>query len=293
MLSLADIPMARILTAICLSFLLSPVLAQHVQEEVLHTLFLIGDGGEPYVKDGPLGKALSEKIRSTVGNSTVLFLGDNVYPRGLPDKESVKYALAESALRTQVEFIHGLNAKGIFIPGNHDWQHWGKNGLEYIRNQQQWIDSLKDQRITLLPQNGCPGPVQVSLGAKTVLIILDTQWFLHQWDKPKDTELCNATTTSEVLTMVEDIFRSNPGKRIIIAAHHPLITYGEHGGIFTWKAHIFPLEEITDYLYIPLPVLGSIYPLYRRWFGHIQDTAHPVYKEFSKALRRIMSLYPG
>ncbi|MEX2232075.1 MAG: BamA/TamA family outer membrane protein [Cyclobacteriaceae bacterium] len=285
--------MVRILTTICLSFFLSPVLAQGGEDDVVHTLFLVGDAGEPYVKDSPFGEALSEKIRLARGNSTVLFLGDNVYPRGLPDKKSPNYELAESSLQTQVGFIHGLDATGIFIPGNHDWQQWGRRGLEYLRNQQQWIDSLKDHRITLLPQNGCPGPVQVSLGDKSVLVILDTQWFLHQWDKPKDTELCNATTTSEVLTMVEDIFRSNPGKRIIIAAHHPLITYGEHGGIYTWKAHIFPLEEITKYLYIPLPVVGSIYPLYRRWFGHIQDTAHPVYKEFGKALQRIMAQYPG
>src|SRR5688500_10923291 len=185
--------MALILKAICLSFFLSHLLSIRGQHQISHTLFMIGDLAKPYLQDSALGKALYEKIRSTAGNSTVLFLGDNVYPGGLPYKESTKFALAELALQTQVGFIQGLNAKGIFIPGNHDWQHWGKNGLEYLKNQQQWIDSLKDQRITLLPRNGCPGPVQVSLSDKTVLIILDTQWFLHQWDKPKDTEMCNAT----------------------------------------------------------------------------------------------------
>lgn len=281
-------------TSVTLLLLLSVSLAhsQPAGRTPTHTLFLVGDAGEPYVKESPLGTVLRQKI-ARAGNATVLFLGDNVYPRGLPEEGSPNYPLAESALRTQVEFVRGLGARAIFIPGNHDWQHWGRKGLEYIRRQQAWLDSLHDERITLLPRDGCPGPVQINLDERNILVILDTQWFLHQWDKNEDADICNATTTTETLTLVEDIFQRNPDKRIIIAAHHPLVTYGEHGGVFTWKAHLFPLTEINDRLYIPLPVLGSIYPLYRRWFGHLQDTSHPLYKEFSNALQDIMRQHPG
>jgi len=282
-----------LLITLLVCFFASEIRAQGKENAVVHSLFLVGDAGEPYVKDSPLGNVLREKIRQAGENSAVLFLGDNVYPRGLPPHHSKKYARAESALRTQVEFVQGLETKTIFIPGNHDWGHWGKKGLAYILNQQQWIDSLKDKNIALLPRNGCPGPVQVLLNDKTLLVILDTQWFLHRWIKPGDTDLCHPGTTDAVLSMVEDIFRNNPGKRIIVAGHHPLITYGEHGGIFSWKAHIFPLTELADYLYIPLPLIGSIYPLYRKWFGHIQDTANPVYKKFRKPLQDIIRQYPG
>lgn len=275
------------------AFLVAECPAQQADTSVAHTLFLIGDAGEPYVKHGPLGKVLRREIATAGKNSTVLFLGDNVYPTGLPEKDSKKYPLAEQALQTQVDFVQGLETNSIFIPGNHDWDQWGKDGLEYIINQQQWIDSLQDNRITMLPRNGCPGPVQIPLTNKSILVILDTQWFLHKWRKPKDSALCNATTRREALRLVEDIFKNNPGKRILVAAHHPLITYGEHGGVFTWKAHIFPLEEITDYLYIPLPIIGSLYPLYRKCFGHRQDTAHPVYRKFSEPLQTIMARYPG
>lgn len=278
------------------SLLVSFGFSQSADSAVSHTVFLVGDGGEPYVKDNPIAKVLTERISGAPGKSTVLFLGDNVYPAGLPThdaKISRKHELALLSLRTQVGFIQDPDARAIFIPGNHDWAHWGKNGLEFIRNQQAWIDSLKDDRITMLPQNGCPGPIQVPLDDNTLLLILDTQWFLHQYDKPRDADLCNGTTTAEVLTLVEDIFRNNRDKRIIVAAHHPLITYGEHGGIFTWRAHIFPLTEVSEHLYIPLPVIGSIYPFYRRWLGHLQDTAHPLYEEFADALMNIMRRYPG
>ena len=285
--------MLKFTVALLLSCILLPALAQHRDTTVSYTLFMVGDAGEPYVKDTPIGDVLAKKIADVSGRSAVLFLGDNIYPAGLPAKDSRKYDEAEGAIRTQVDFLRGLDTRGIFIPGNHDWAHWGKRGLEYITYQQQWIDSLKDERITLLPRNGCPGPVQIPLSDNTLLVILDTQWFLHQWDKRRDADLCDVTTTSEALIMVENIFRTNRGKRIIVAAHHPLITYGEHGGIFTWKAHIFPLEEMTKYVYLPLPVIGSIYPLYRKWFGHIQDTSHPLYKNFADGLRQIMGQYPG
>ena len=268
-------------------------LSQSGDTTTVSTLFLVGDAGEPYVKDSPLGKVLTREIRQSPGASMVLFLGDNIYPAGLPEEHSVNYNLAQSSLKTQAGFIQGENTRGIFIPGNHDWQHWGKKGREYLLNQQQWLDSLKDHRIKMLPRDGCPGPVTINLNDNTILLILDTQWFIHQWDKPSDADLCNATTTAEVLTLVEDVFKTNPGKRIIMAAHHPLVTYGEHGGIFTWKAHIFPLEEFAQHLYIPLPGIGSFYPLYRKWFGHIQDTAHPLNKEFAEALMNIMRQYPG
>ena len=284
--------MTKILQCIVLCFLVWDAFPQH-GDSVLHTVFLAGDGGEPHIKDTPFGTVLANRIRAAGGNATALFLGDNIYPRGLPDSDSRFYAEAESILKTQTGFVQGLDTKTIFIPGNHDWHHWGRRGLEYVINQQRWIDSLRNENITFLPRDGCPGPVEVPLNERSILVILDTQWFLHQWDKTRDEERCSAVTTADVMMRVEDIFRRNPGKRIIIAAHHPLITYGEHGGIFTWKAHIFPLEEISKGLYIPLPVLGSVYPLYRKWLGHMQDTQHPTYKVFSDALQRIMRHYPG
>jgi len=261
---------------------------------ITHSIFLIGDGGELYVKDDPISRRLPRHLASAPGDVIVLFLGDNIYPAGLPDRGHKHYAIAEQSLSTQVGWISKAGVRGIFIPGNHDWQHWGRKGWDYILNQQAWLDSLRDPRITSLPRNGCPGPVQIPLNAHTRLVILDTQWFLHKWEKPTDRGTCGVTNLEEVMLEVEEIFRSNPDERFIIAAHHPLITYGEHGGVFTWKAHLFPLHNKTrPRLYLPLPVLGSIYVLYRSWIGHRQDTPHPQYKQFGRALQRIMRAYPN
>jgi hypothetical protein len=261
--------------------------------EVTHTIFLVGDGGEPYVKDDPLSAVIRACVKDAGEKTTVLYLGDNVYPKGLAYEGERLREQGEEILKNQVNWIKGLPAKGYFIPGNHDWHHWGRKGLEYIQNQQRWLDSLRDARISLIPRDGCPGPVTINLDDQTLLVIIDTQWILHEWDKPGEESSCQAKTIPGLLAQLHDVFETNKTKRIIVAAHHPLRTYGEHGGVFPFKAHIFPLEELSDHLYVPMPLLGSFYPLYRKWFGHLQDTPHPVYKEFSRSIEAIMEKYPG
>jgi hypothetical protein len=51
---------------------------------------------------------------------------------------------------------------------------------------------------------------------------------------------------------------------VIVAAHHPLISAGEHGGFFGIEDHVFPLRAVKRWLWVPLPGLGSIYPLARQ-----------------------------
>jgi hypothetical protein len=159
-------------------------------------------------------------------------------------------------------------------------------------NQQDFIDSIGRQ-VTLLPRNGCPGPVVKPLGENALLVIIDTQWLLHKWQKPGEESSCDAKTPEQFYDQIQKIFAQNKNKRIILAAHHPLITYGEHGGVFRLRAHIFPLTELTKGLYIPLPIIGSIYPLYRKYIGHVQDTSHPTYKKMSEQIQKIMDESPG
>src|SRR5690349_24491683 len=210
---------------------------------VVHTVFFIGDAGEPFVELSPIGKVLRQKVSQTQSPSAVLYLGDNVYPKGLPSIGAPTRAEGENTLKVQASWIAGLNTQGIFIPGNHDWQRGGREGLERILNQARFIDSLGQENLKFLPQNGCPGPFEVPLSESSVLIILDTQWFLHPFDKPDSEGQCDAKLPGDVYAMVEDIFSRNKDKRVIIAAHHPPITYGEHGGGASWREHLFPLTQ--------------------------------------------------
>jgi hypothetical protein len=261
--------------------------------QVESTVFFIGDCGEPTAKNDPIGKVLRREVALADTNSAVLFLGDNVYPFGIAQEGGLGRKRAEEILESQASWVDSLKARGIFIPGNHDWQHWNRNGWEFVINQQLFIDSLKSPYITFLPKGGCPGPVEIHLTANTVLIIIDSQWLLHAYDKPGEGSDCFTKDPATLMTMLDDAFFRNRGKRVIVAGHHPVISYGDHGGIFAFQDHVFPFVDLERHLYIPLPIIGSLYPLYRSVIGHPQDIKHPNYTQFAALLMSIMARHPG
>src|SRR5690606_901086 len=73
--------------------------------------------------------------------------------------------------------------------------------------------------------------------------------------------------------------------------HHPFKSYGPHGGFFTIKQHVFPLTDLRPNLWIPLPVVGSVYPLTRAVFGTAQDLKHPFYQNMIHAIDNILKEY--
>ena len=148
------------------------------------SLYLIGDAGEPTLPTNGLKELLQKKYDPSV-QSVVIFLGDNIYPKGLPAADENGRAEAESILKAQLNLLEGFNSDIYFIPGNHDWKKGQRGGLKQINNEEAWIDSLHNDKIHFQPEEGCPGPVEVPLGKDAVLVIIDSQWFLHPWDKPE------------------------------------------------------------------------------------------------------------
>jgi len=264
------------------------------QDKDQYYLYLIGDAGLSSVTSAPYVTVIQSQLNQNDHvASSVVFMGDNIYPRGLEAAGHPWRLEGEKILMAQIN-IASEKSNVFFVPGNHDWKKGKRNGNRQILHQQAWIDSLNKENIQLLPKNGCPGPVEIALGEKLTLVILDTQWWLHPWEKEEgENSLCDFKTRQEVMGEVEDILQRNQGKQVVITAHHPVFTYGEHGGVYTLKDHIFPLTAVSKSLYLPLPVLGSIYPLYRKVFGNIQDVAHPAYKEWTSAISSLMEQYPG
>jgi hypothetical protein len=77
-----------------------------------------------------------------------------------------------------------------------------------------------------------------------------------------------------------DALAAAKGKNIIVAAHQPLFSTGPHSGYVGWKPHFFPLTDFNKKLYIPLPVLGSIYALVRAVGLSHQDLHNKHYKAY-------------
>jgi hypothetical protein len=58
--------------------------------------------------------------------------------------------------------------------------------------------------------------------------------------------------------------RAAGSRHLVVLGHHPLRSGGPHGGHFTWQDHIFPLTAAVPWLWLPLPIIGSAYPLARQ-----------------------------
>ncbi|MCY7292573.1 MAG: metallophosphoesterase [Ferruginibacter sp.] len=268
--------------------------AQNIAENdsVQATIVLIGDAGQLINGRQPVVDAARKKVAMNA-NTTVIYLGDNLYKTGLPDDALPTYEIAKAPLDSQILIAGKAPVNVIFIPGNHDWANGSRNGFQSILRVQNYIDVLGNKYVRQLPRNGCPGPVEVKINDDVTLVVVDSQWWLQAFDKPGVESDCPYKTKAEVLTQLEDIFAKNDDKFVIFAMHHPIRSYGPHGGYFKIKQHIFPFTDAKPKLYIPLPIIGSAYPLTRAVFGTEQDLKHPFYQQMIGAFEGAVKGHPN
>ncbi|QCR23754.1 metallophosphoesterase [Pontibacter sp. SGAir0037] len=272
---------------------------QNPQNKLLYTVFLIGDVGAPSLDpQEPSLKLMQQQMQEAGAQSTTIFLGDNIYHNGLPEPGKLDREISEKRINAQLDVLKGYPGEKYMIPGNHDWNHSGRGGLEAILREQRYVNEyLSEENIEaggdfFVPGNGCPGPYEVKISDDLVLIAIDSEWWLHPFDRPYGTNTaCGAATEIEFLVQLEDIIKKNSGSDIMVVAHHPLMSRGAHGGFFSLKDHIFPLTMLRDWMYLPLPVIGSIYPFARKYGGILQDIPHPRYQAYKDGLLAIFEKY--
>lgn len=264
-----------------------------MDDSIASRFVIIGDAGDPGgIKDG---KALViDAVRKMIPlnkKTTVLFMGDNLYSNGLPCEGDVCYLPGVAALDTQAYLVKGTDATAYFMPGNHDWANGKPEGYDNILRQATYINSIA-ANIKFLPEDGCPGPVEVKVSKDVVMIIMDSEWWLLRSGKPGIESDCGFKTEDEVLEGIKDILSNNTDKLIVFACHHPFKSTGVHSGYYGIKQHIFPFTDINKNLYIPLPFIGSIYPISRGVFGSTQDMKYPLYANMISKVEEVLKGHP-
>jgi hypothetical protein len=266
--------------------------AQAPDDTLQSRIILIGDAGQ-------LNSAGRHPVISSIKNNmkldaktTIVYLGDNLYRAGLPDSQSLNYSSVRAILDSEVNIARGSGAKVYFIPGNHDWDEFGAGGWEAVRRQQAYINLLGDKNVNFFPEDGCPGPKMVDLTDEVVLIMMDSQWWVHKYDKPGIESDCPFKTKIEVINELENLLNKNSKKLVILATHHPLKSNGIHGGYFPAKLYLFPLLDFNKKLYIPIPI-GPIYPIVRGVYGTPQDMRHPNYANMITDIERVAKNHPN
>lgn len=257
-------------------------------------LFLIGDAGSKRYEGEPVLDELARQADSFRSvRQYVVFLGDNVYPRGVPPAGHPMRNDAERKLAAQVQAILNGAREGILVPGNHDWDRQGRNGWDAIRRQDTLVQQLGGEQVRLLPHGGCPGPEVVDVGERVRVIALDSEWWVHNHVKPSGAgSPCPTRTEQEVTDSLLGALRDKGSRYAVVVDHHPLRSGGEHGGSFTLGDHIFPLRNVRSWLWIPLPIIGSLYPLARQNGVTNQDLSGRKYTRMVRALEAVFAQYP-
>lgn len=246
------------------------------------SVFLVGDGGQDTSSNQLLLFMKSELQRNT--KSAVVFLGDNIYPKGFLEKKNKKHEVEKKKLSSQLDILKDYRGSAFFIPGNHDWRIGKMNGKKSVIQQGRFVDnwmtsnSKADNKAdgVFFPKNGESGPVSFLLSAKLRLIVIDTQWWLHPFEADKYEKNFFLMRLDSVLALA-----AGNGERVIVAAHHPLFSNGRHS-----KNRAVSRILVT---YTPLQVFGLLG--LNRLF--VQDLPHPKYKKMRDSFFKIFEKYPG
>ncbi len=254
---------------------------QFPNKEIDRTFYLVGDAGISPI--GGMSDALTA-FKSYVSDKNTkddftIFLGDNIYPSGMP-KESDSYRKdAENHMDAQFNTVKEFKGQTIFIPGNHEWY---SDGLIGLKAEETYVEGALGEN-TFLPENGCPMK-SIDVSDTVQLIVLDTQWYLEDWNHNLTiNDECEIKTRERLMLEVEGEIKKAQGKTVVIAMHHPMFTNGIHGGYFALKKHIYPTQQN-----IPIPILSSLVTQIRTQGGiSIQDRYNELYNNLMKRLETL------
>ncbi|HLW33855.1 MAG TPA: metallophosphoesterase [Aequorivita sp.] len=253
-----------------------------LDKKIEKTFYLVGDAGLSPM--GGMSDALATfknylQTETTSGNFTI-FLGDNIYPSGMDPEDHPRRKQSENMIDAQHKAVSDYEGQTIFIPGNHEWYNGGVIG---VARQEAYVASKFPNQNAFKPSNGCPLE-SISISDAIQLIIIDTQWFLEDWNKnPTINEKCDIKTREKFFIDLDLELKKNQKKTILLAMHHPMFSNGNHGGYFALEKHLYPFQEK-----IPLPILSSLVVQIRSQGGvSVQDRYNELYNNLMDRLQQL------
>jgi Calcineurin-like phosphoesterase/Omp85 superfamily domain len=247
-------------------------------------VYLIGDAGAATKdKRNEALELLRQALEKASKQSAVIFLGNNAIPDGLPSKKDKQRERAEQELKAQLDILKDYKGQIVFLPGNYDW---GANGVDGLRRQQKFIEEYLGRNDVFLPGNGCSGPTVKDLTAKLGLLVLDSQWYLNEWDNvPELNESCDIQNRSDFFEEAQATATDYVGKNLLVVAHHPLYSNGWYSDQFALKNHLYPPSDQRPLRHVPMPLMGTAILAADKLSANRQELQHPIYQGYISGIK--------
>lgn len=262
-----------------------------------HTVYFIGDAG----KDPQPGKVLRvlQKHLERDSNSTVVFLGDNCYPKGIntKDLEVVNYPYAHADAKnlvSQLSILKKYLGYVFFVPGNHDWKAQKRHeAIRSIKNEELVISAYisdsthvrnKREHKAVFVWGGEENKEKVvvhDLTDRLSVFLFDSQFYFQSqkgWSR-KEKKLHFNDLIDQLDSLMSK--KEQEGKKLIIASHHPIFTNGSH------SRYRQPLRFIFNWT--PLYLLGKLG--INRWLS--QDIDQPFYSYYREKFLTLLEKHSG
>ncbi|MEM6686801.1 MAG: phosphoesterase, partial [Bacteroidota bacterium] len=226
------------------------------ESDIAHSFYILGN---TLAQENVWNAVLNDR-ENTDDLSTLLFLGNSA--DNYLDTEKINY-------KNTLKFLADFKGNIVFVPGSQEWN----TGLGDLKSLQKKIKKqLDDAGFSL--KNGCPID-KITIGEDIQLIIVDSQWFLNDWDDfPTINDDCEIKSRSDFFDEFGSLIKKARGKTTIVALHHPMFSNGEYGGQYSFESHMKPL-----------PLIGSFKNILRRTTGaHAADLNSKRYIEFRDRL---------
>lgn len=240
------------------------------------SLFFVGDTGKDTIPPETL--YLLEVEAKLAGNSVIVFLGDNVYPRGNQPNHAARHP-ATRTLLNQLDVFDQYAGQLYVTSGNHDWANGKPKGLDNMRTQASLVNEWKKNYPAIAnqdvyqPDANSAGPVRVEVHPQLSLIFIHSQAYLQRGRrKVPDASPDNLRTQLEI--QLNEC--AEKGQHGIIIAHHPIYSNGKHA------ASLQPWRFLLQYTPLQVFGLAGLNQVFR------QNIRHPRYRRYAKSITEVM-----
>lgn len=232
-----------------LIFINSPAQNNQSNKDISHSIYFTANTGlENPLNSDLILKQINEASQNDQEASVVVV--GNITPKGgYPPKNKDRKETEDFLEESLMKPLEGFNGNIIYTPGVNEWNEEGHQNIDDMESFLQ-----DNSEAEFWPNDGCPIEGE-DLNDDVRLVMVDSQWFLEEWDNhPYINDKCEIKTREQFFIEFKDELKDEQGKTIIVSIHHPVMSNTRHGLInkiagFTEQSYQNPRrKELRDRL---------------------------------------------